>query len=208
MADVGSIARELREALQQQAAVAKRIDGLVAALERESIEQGSSGVLVPYDDLIREWNDRCAKVGMKRRNTAGELKPAMLRVWRKYPNLDSWKAAFDACARNKWWRGEGGWQGNLESFLRPSKYGQFFDEGLGSAAPAPAPSGGLAFGEDAPMIDKVDDEISALLADRARPLPSGIKVKDPREVRGKDDEEFVARLDALKDALAADWRFS
>lgn len=206
MADFGALVRELREALQQQAAVTKRIEGLCSALERESIERGSSGTLAPYDEIVREWNERCATRGMKRRNTAGELKVAILRVWRKYPDLDLWRAAFDACARNDWWRGERGWQGSLESFVRPVHYGKFFDEGVGAATPTSRGDGGLAFGQDAPVGDLVEEEVSALLADRARPLPV-TGVPDPREVRGVDDAEFVRRLDVLKDALRLDFRF-
>lgn len=210
MADLGELARELREALQQQQAVTTRLLGLCAALEKESIEKGQSGVLCPYDEIVAEWNARCGKVGMKRRNTAGELKVAILRIWRKYPNLDTWRAAFDACARNEWWRGDGGWKGNLESFVRPAHYGKFFDEALAAVpAAAPAASRGLALdGDGSSAVDKVDEEIRLLLDDKARPLPSGILVADPREVRGKDDAEFVRRLDLLKDALAGDWRFS
>lgn len=208
MPDLGELVRELREALQQQQAVTERIARLTAALEKESVKEGSSGAVVPYEEIVREWNSRCAARGMKRRNTAGELRVPMLRVWRKYPSLDTWKAAFDACARNDWWRGERGWQGNLESFLRPAHYGTFFDEAL-AAAPATAPASNRGLALEEPIgEDKVEAEISLLMSDRARPLPSGITVKDPREVRGKDDEEFVRRYEALKDALSQDWRFA
>lgn len=205
MKDPTEVAREFRETYQQAAAILKRLDDLVKVLEQEAAERGSSGAVVPYDEIVREWNARCAVHGMKRRNTAGELKAGILRVWRKYPNLDSWRAAFDAVARNSWWRGEGGWQGTLESFIRPVHYGKFFDEGLGAAAPAA--SGTLAVGAGAPEEDPVEAEIDALLADKTRPLPSGFAGRDPREVRGKDDEEFLRRLEALKTYIAGDWRF-
>ena len=203
MADLGELTRELREALQQQQAVTHRLTALVEALEAESIEQGSSGTECPYDEIVKEWNVRCAKVGMKKRNTAGELKRNMLVAWRKHPNLDTWRAAFDACARNKWWRGEGDWLGNLESFLRPKNYGKFFDEALSAAPPDDSAAPSL-LGEP----DRVEDEIDRMLANKAMPLPSGFTGKDMREVRGKDDEEFVRRLEALRAWMRNDWRFA
>lgn len=206
MADVGAIVTELQEALRQRAAIDARIEALVKGLGEEVAAEGASLSVVPYQAIVDEWNRRCASVGMMRRTTIGTLKAAALRVWRRYANLDLWKAAFDACARNDWWRGErGGWRGSLESFLRPAHYGNFFDQGLGAAEPAP--SGTVAVGASAPTVDAVEEEISALLDDRARPLPSGFKGPDPREVRGKDDAEFVRRLDLLKEWLAGDWRF-
>ena len=203
--DIGEIARELREALQQQQAITVRLLALCASLEAEAIEKGASGVSVPYDEIVKEWNARCASVGMKKRNTAGETKPAILRVWRKYPSMETWRAALDACARNEWWRGERGWQGTLESFLRPINYGKFFDEGLGAAEPAPSQRANIG---GPPVVDKVEEEIAALLDDKSRPLPFGIVVPDPRDVRGKDDQEFVRRRDRLKEALSEDWRFA
>lgn len=208
MADLGELARELREALQQQQAVTERLLRLCAALEKESIEKGQSGVLVPYDAIVTEWNERCAARGMKRRNTAGELKPALLRIWRRWPSMDTWKAAFDACARNEWWTGSGGWRGNLESFVRPAHYGKFFDEAV-AAAPVSAPSAdrGLAFPEHGEEGDLVEEEISALLDDKKRPLPiTGLL--DPREVRGRDDAEFQRRLEVLTEAMRSDFRFA
>ncbi len=203
MRDLGELSRELREALQQQAAITARIETICRALEAESIEKGQSGTTVPYDEIVKEWNQRCATRGMKKRNTAGELKPAMLRVWRKYPDLQVWRAAFDACARNSWWRGEGGWQGTLESMLRPINYGKFFDEAVGAAPVNPSET--LALGKDG---DRVEEFLSEFLRDKAAEIPTGFKGKDPREVRGKDDAEFARRYDALRDFCRSDWRFA
>lgn len=155
----------------------------------------------PYDAILAEWNERCAKRGMVRRNKIGVLQPKVLRVWKRYPNLDLWKAAFDACARNDFWRGERGWRGNLESFVRPQHYDKFFDVALVDSDEA-APPGK----EDAPF-QTVEQRIDELLANPALPLPGDYEGKDPREVRGKDDAEFARRLRALREHLESDWRF-
>ena len=204
MLDLGSLARELREALQQQAAVAHRLDKLCEKLEREALVTGASGTECPYESIVAEWNLRCAKVGMKKRNTPGETKHAMLVAWRKYPNLDTWRAALDACARNKWWRGEGDWLGNLESFLRPKNYSKFFDEALAAAAPSPGDDPLTLLDEG----NRVEDEIDRMLANKSMPLPSGFNGRDPRDVRGKDDAEFQRRLAALQTWMENDWRYA
>ena len=65
---------------------------------------------------------------------------------------------------------------------------------------------GESAGVDANLIDAalenaVEGEISALLNDKTRPLPADFRGKDPREVRGKDDDEFIRRMLVLRDWL-------
>lgn len=211
MAILTEALRELREATQQGKAVMERLSKALDSLAQVAAEQDPSaaagGTLCPYDEIVKEWNARCAAVGMAPRNTPGTLKAKMLLLWRRYPSMDLWRAAFDACANNDWWKGGGGWRGNLESFLRASHSDKFFDEAIGAAAPVTRvtlpsdASGRIAQGS-------VEEEIDELLRDPARPLPSGCPCADPREVRGKDEAEFVRRHDALAAWMATDWRFA
>lgn len=208
MRDLPEIVRDLREAMQQQAAIVKRIEGLTGELEKHEAEAVASRASCPYGAIVEEWNRRCAARGCKRRNTAGELKAAMLRVWRKYPDLALWRAAFDAVGRSEWWTGGGGWQGTLESFLRPSHYGKFFDEGTGAVAAEPEQAGSNPAGAVPSLFVSAEDVIDELLADRRKPLPEGFPGADPREVRGRDDDEFGRRIALLREWLAGDWRFA
>lgn len=158
----------------------------------------------PYSEIVAEWNERCAKVGMKRRQRAGVLQPKILRIWRQYPDLALWRAAFDACAQNEHWRGANGWRGTLESFLRPAHYDKFFDAALLEDPDIDFPAQGDEQGD---LFDTVEHVIDRILSNASEPLPKGYKGEDPRDVRGKDDEEFLARMQALRAYLESDWRF-
>lgn len=198
MSRLEELAREIREVAQVVSAQAARLAQLIDALDREALESTGSTGNCPYDEILAEWNARCATVGMMPRRQAGVLKPKILRWWRKHPSLDLWRAAFDACSRNEHWAGKNGWRGSLESFLRTSHADRFFDQGLALGVTEP---------DEQPLGTTVDEEISRLLADPDRSLPVGFEGKDPREVRGKNDAEFMRRLQALQDYLENDWRF-
>lgn len=206
MPDLWALCRAVREALAQQEAITARLREVLGVIEAEVQQTGASASVVPYDEIVKEWNERCASVGMRRRNVAGELKQKMRACWLKHPSIEIWRGALSACAADDWWNGNRGqWRGALENFLVPKHFDRFVDEALASTAPAPGP---LALDSERGLpADAVEREFMALLNDKTRPLPTGFTGPDPREVRGRDDEEFARRRDLLKDWMAGDWRF-
>lgn len=211
--DREALARDFRELVTQHKALGARLETLARLLDQEAAVEGSSGLACPYEEIIQEWNSRCGAVGMKRRNTPGELRARILGCWRKRPNLDLWRAAFDACARDSWWNGQrGGWRGTLESFVVPKHFDRFMDEAVGAAA-SPDPGAGPLFHEQPPESggpepERVQGFIDRFLSDPRAELPAGFDGMDPRPCRSIDPKEYGLRMAALRLYLENDWRFA
>lgn len=204
---------DLLNAAKALAAQAERVAHLLnSQLETAPDAPTSTAGRCPYDDIVKEWNSRCAAVGMKARIRVGELRARILTRWKQHPHLDIWRSAMDACARDDWWRGKSGtWKGNLESFLIPKHFDRFLDEALArNPAPDEASSGPL-FDHLPPLqggapIESAQAVLDRILQDPAEPLPQGFPGMDPRGAPAGSPEHARRCLELLE-YLRSDWRF-
>lgn len=211
--DREALAQQFRELVQQHKALGAKMEALGLMLTQEAEVEGSSGGVCPYDEIVKEWNARCASVGCKRRNTPGELRARLLYRWRKNPNLDLWRAAFDAVARDDWWNGQrGGWRGTLESFLVPKHADRWFDEAAGAAAQSDPAAGPLFAGNPyeggGAEPERVEAFLERFLSNPKEQMPQGFDGMDPRPCVAANPIEYRSRLAALREWLENDWRFA
>jgi hypothetical protein len=204
--------REAMALLAQMRALLARAEALLGAGTRVDPHHNLFGAVEtspekpPYEEILRLWNSTCAKVGMAARTRLGNLQPKVLVAWRRYPDLGAWKLAFQECARSAWWRGEGGWRGSLDSFLRPSHYHRWFDTALGAGEQGERSDGESAKIEVSPGEFQAADEMLDEILTGARAWPEGYTGLDPRQAKGNEGE-FHARSEALLAWLRTDWRF-
>lgn len=205
--------REAQALLAQVRALLARAEALLSAGPPEDRHHDLFGSVTtsrgapPYEEILRLWNSTCAKVGMASRVRVGNLQSKILLAWRRYPDLEAWRLAFQECARSAWWRGEGGWRGSLDSFLRPTHYHRWFDHALGAGEQGERSDEAAANVqvEVTPGEFQSADEVLDEILTGERPWPEGYTGLDPREAKG-NEREFHARSEALLAWLRTDWR--